>query len=107
MLNDLVVVGLKGGDASDAAAAVAIDLDAGNYGGAWLALVERSRVNELVNNTGAELAREARPWDGERFGDGAGTVELVDGAIVGTHAYRHLTGSRAPREPGPPCGARG
>lgn len=83
---DLIVVTLDGGDASDAGAALAIDLDAGN--GRWSVLVRRDRLAETLNNTGATQRGEPVAWDGECYGDGAGAVwREEDGAIVGNGCY--------------------
>lgn len=88
---DLVVVGLRGGNAEDATAAVCVDLDRGlvTNGEEWAALVLPERVQELAEQTGAEIVRGPECWDGSRFGDGnGGTVEIVDGEIVGSGLYR-------------------
>ncbi len=90
LLVELVVVGLAGGDSSDARAAVCVDLDRGNVTGGeeWAALVRPDRVAELVEQTCAKLVRGPVAWDGARFGDGnGGTVEIVDGQIQGAGLY--------------------
>ena len=86
----LVIVGFRGGDASNAHVAWAVDVDQGS-GPVWLALVEAEFVSELAVDTGGVVAVDAEPWDGSRFGDGAGTIERVDGKLVGTGCYRHLS----------------
>ncbi len=94
LMQNFVIVGLRGGDASDARSAVAVDLDPGNArSGEWLALVNRGLVDQLAEETGAEVvdAGEGGPWDGARFGDGAGSVEIVEGRLVGTGAYARLS----------------
>ena len=91
-VKDLVVIGLLGGDACDAHDAVALDLDTG--GKHWDALVERSAIDALLSKTGAQVADDPEPWDGSRFGDGDGTVEIIDGALVGRHAYERLSGTK-------------
>ena len=85
----LVTIRLRGGDASDARDAIAVDLDLGTVtdGAEWSALVERAALETLLNNTGASMVGEPLPWDGSRFGDGHGTVERVDGRIVGEGCY--------------------
>ena len=87
--SNLVTIRLRGGDASDARDAIAVDLDLGTVtdGAEWSALVERSALETLLNNTGAEQVGEPLPWDGSRFGDGHGTVERVEGRIVGEGCY--------------------
>lgn len=89
MSSDLVVVGLKGGSAERADLALAVDTDPGNVGPVeWYALVSRGDMDALVNVTGADVVREAREWDGEPFGDGAGYVERAEnGSIVGCGCY--------------------
>lgn len=92
MSKDLVIVGLKGGDASDARSAVAVDLDMGDVRpNQWAALVDRDLVAQLAEETGAEVVSDPKPWDGSRFGDGAGTIERVDGKLVGSSCYAHLS----------------
>lgn len=89
---NLVIVGLKGGNASDARSALAVDLDPGFASrGEWLALVDLDLVPQLAEETGATWDDVSEPWDGSRFGDGAGTVARVNDRIVGSGAYRHLT----------------
>jgi hypothetical protein len=86
----LAIVGLKGGDASEAKAAVCVDLDRGNVtnGEVWAALVRGDRINDLLEQTGATLIR-VDAWDGSRFGDGnGGTVEMIDGEVKGSGLYR-------------------
>lgn len=86
---DLVVVRLDGGDASDATAAVAVDLtgcgwlfDRPSY--EWSALVRPDRLAELLAQTGASQVGEPGSWDGSPFGDGnGGIVEWRDGVVVG------------------------
>lgn len=86
LCSDLVVVTLEDGDASNADAALAVDMDAGN--GRWSALVRRDRLEELLNNTEARRVGAVEVWGGERYGDGAGTVERgADGAISGRGHY--------------------
>lgn len=82
---NLVTVGLRGGDSSEAKAAICVDLNPGDVRPIeWAALVRRDRVEELVEQTGAELMDGPTPWDGAKFGDGTGgTVKLVGGAVVG------------------------
>lgn len=83
---DLLVVTLDGGDASDADAALAVDLDAG--GGRWSALVRRDRIAETLTKTGAAQHGEPVAWDGERYGDGSGVVwRETDGSIAGNGCY--------------------
>lgn len=62
-----------------------MDLDPGNVRPAeWSALVRRDRVELLVEQTGAELVADPAPWNGAPFGDGGGgTVELLNGEVVG------------------------
>lgn len=86
MGTNLVIVGLRGGDAGDSRDAVCVDLDPGTVsaGLEWAALVRPDRVAGLVAATGAEVVRGPDAWDGEPFGDGnGGTVEWIDGAVVG------------------------
>ena len=84
---ELVTVGLNGGDASDSTAAVCVDLDPGvvTNGEEWTALVRRDRLDELLAQTGATIVRSPEVWDGSRFGDGTGgTVERHDdGDVLG------------------------
>lgn len=87
----LVVVGLKGGDASDAKAAVCVDLDRGlvTNGEEWAALVRVDRIDELLEQTEAEIVSGPTAWDGRTFGDGnGGTVERrKDGTVHGNGLY--------------------
>lgn len=84
---ELVVVKLAGGDASRSDAAICVDLESAVHG-RWSALVRRDRVAELLEQTDAELCGDPEAWDGERFGDGAGTVwRDASGAVRGNGLY--------------------
>ncbi len=89
-VKNLVIVNLRNGDASDARSALAVDLDPGSVAWHWSALVDRDLVAQLAEETGAEIDGDPEAWDGSRFGDGAGTVEIIDGRLVGTGAYARL-----------------
>ncbi len=91
LMQNFVIVGLRGGNASDARSAVAVDLDPGSVAAHWSALVDRGLVDQLAEETGAEIDGDPEAWDGSRFGDGAGTVEIVEGRLVGTGAYARLS----------------
>lgn len=88
LASDFVIVHLRGGSAENADDAVCVDLDRGlTRGEEWSALVAKERLDVFLHNSGAEQLGEPEPWDGSRFGDGNGTVEIVDGEIEGTGLY--------------------
>ncbi len=79
--NEFVILGLVGGDSDAADWALAIDLDRGNAGEDWSALVRADLVGDFLSATGAtEVSR--RTWDGSRFGDSVSSAEFVDGSLV-------------------------
>lgn len=84
--SDFAAVYLTGGDAGQAKAALAVDLTGcGGFGDRpayeWAALVQPSRIDELLAQTGAEQVYGPVPWDGRPFGDGnGGTVGWPEGA---------------------------
>ena len=88
---EIVTVGLRGGDAQYAVDAVCVDLDRGltTHGEEWAALVRRDKIERLCLLTKATVVGPVEPWDGSRFGDGnGGTVERQeDGSIVGSGLY--------------------